>query len=311
MLIINNLAGITSCNANLCQSQVTRGMDPINFEHDSDLCRGNAGPLVTERQLPEPAAAPGSWPAGVRARTGLSAALGSWQVPLAAPHRANAAAHRSNGASQSADMAGDFMDLTYEPAGPTACSSEEAVGQLPSARPPFAAPFADAGGAEGLAAVPQPEDKAMPDAAECLGGSPQQLQDQDGSAAGDTRNATGQSAAEQDIVSPGRAMRTDLERLRSEKHARWLEQQGRGRSGDGAGPSSRGEAASGAAGRDEQEASVEGTRDYMAGEVSEGAVAADGALSGSRADMEESGRAKGTAKCGICWSYITSAMVRH
>ena len=288
-------------------------MDPINCEHGSDLCRGNTGPLVTERQLPEPAAALGSWPAGVRARTGLSAALGSWQVPLAAPHRANAAAHRSDGASQSAEMAGDFMDLTYEPAGPTACSSEEAVGQLPSARPPFAAPFADAGGAEGLAAVPQPEDKAMPDAAECLGGSPQQLQDQDGSAAGDTRSAAERSAAEgaEDIVSPGRATRTDLERLRSEKHARWLEQQGRGRSGDGAGPSSREEAASGAAGRNEQEASVEGTRGNMTGGISENAVAADGALSGSRADMEESGRAKGTAKCGICWSYITSAMVRH
>ncbi len=255
---------------------------------------------MTDQQVPEPAAPPGSWPAGVRAKTGLSAALGPWQVSLAAPHLA--------GTTAPALVA--RLDLTAAPSGAAAgnCAAAAGQGLSPAAYPAAAAP----GPGSDIAAAAEPADEAMPDAGNDLGS----LQGQEVSTAGLERSTLGRAAekGKEVIVSPRSASVDELARLRAERHARWLEQQEREGSGDQAGPCSRGEAAGppGSQGSAETPRGANEVLGNTAGTSNEAAVGAGGGVeseaSGSGAGREES-RAGGNAECLVCFSSIDSAMV--
>ncbi|EIE20408.1 hypothetical protein COCSUDRAFT_67348 [Coccomyxa subellipsoidea C-169] len=278
-----------TCRQLLSRQRFLRGTaESEQPEHIHD-----AGPGMTDQQLPEPAAPPGSWPAGVRAKTGLSAALGPWQVSLAAPHLAGTTAPASAAR----------LDLTAAPSGAAA-----GQGLAPAAYPAAAAP----GPGSDIAAAAEAADEAMPDAGNDLGSLP----GQEIFTTGLESSTLGRAAekGKEVIVSPRSASMDELARLRAERHARWLEQQEREGSGDRGGPSSRGEAAGppGSQGSAETPRGANEVLENTAGTSNEAALGAgggvEGGASGSGAGREE-GRAGGNAECLVCFSSIDSAML--
>ncbi|CAL8465161.1 g4696 [Coccomyxa elongata] len=225
------------CRSQLSQQRFLRASAPEQPSNNG----GGDGPMMAEKVLPEPPALAGSWRAGVRAATGLSAALGSWHSPLAE--------RRPAGRLGQPAAASNAVDLTGDPARSAGQGAPAGDGSLFSlARSASAAQAAidgssAAAGASHFAArppataEPQPPDESMPDAAPALDGLEDQLGGRSAEEKGKQAADEGSAAGAEEIVPPGCLTREELARLRAEAHSRWLAQRERDRFADMTGPS--------------------------------------------------------------------------
>lgn len=202
---------------------------------------GGDGPMMAEKVLPEPPAVAGSWRAGVRAATGLSAALGSWHSPLAESRPAGRPG-QSAAASKPVYLTGDLARSAGQGAPPgngsvfgLAWDSSAAEAAIDGSSAAAGAPHFAA--QPPAAAKPQSADESMPDAAPGADGTEDQLGGRSAGEKGKQAAEEGSAAGAEEIVSPGRPTGAELERLRAEAHSRWLAQRERDRSADMTGPS--------------------------------------------------------------------------
>ena len=268
--------------------------------------------MMAEKVFTQAPASAGSWRAGVRAATGLAAALGPWQSPLAERWPAG-----RPGPSASACKPVDLTDAAAGSAdrGPTpgdesslslarAASARQAIlNSSPAEVPHFAA------GPSAAVDVQLP-DAIMPDVAPGFedrwqrGGSSQEK--------GKQAAVENAAAGAEDVVSPGRPAREQLAQLRAQAQSRWQAQQERERVAHGTGPSrlathTGGSAGTSAGGRLEQRRH-DGVGQHDGGEEPSAMDLTDHVdVAG---DAEDERRDVGDKNvCIICYSAIEFAMV--
>ncbi|BDA50767.1 probable E3 ubiquitin-protein ligase SHPRH [Coccomyxa sp. Obi] len=220
------------CRSQLSQQRFLRASVPEQPNNKAD----GDGPMMAEKVLPQPPASARSWRAGVRAATGLSAALGSWQSPLAERWPAGRPG-QSAAAPQAVDLTGATVGSADRGAAPgqdssrslaqTASAEQAAINGVSEAPHTAARPSA--------AAEQLPADEIMPDAAPGSDGLEAPWR-----GAGSAEEKGKQVAVEgdegaQDVVSPGRLTREEMAHLRAEAHNRWLAQRERERLSDRSG----------------------------------------------------------------------------